>query len=511
MKLIRCLCTTLALAALPLAADPLSFVVLDGTTPGALLRYSEHGVTTIATLAAGGVGLTKDLKGNYMVVNGSTLFRVTPTGTVSTIVNVPSGSPNPQWVAVTADPLGSDLIAADNAQHAIWKIIAGSPFSLVAKIANYTVSNSAAMEDVEVLVDNSGNYVVLEDNSSTVQMFSITPAGTVTPIPLSGASVTSVAGLVPDGAGNYLFASWRENALYRLTPTGVVTQVAQSVTSGVLNHVGSIALNPDNGDIFVYSYTGQLLQVSADGSLITTIANPAAGSHLGVAMVAETYGALPHLAAGDVWTTGFYVLNTGNRPASYSISFYGDSGSPISLPFSGGSASTLQGTLPARGMTYVEAANPTAPLAVASGLISADATITVQALFRDHSADGNYYEAGVPASAGSNAFSIPFDATTFAATGVPLYTGFGLANLDPTNSATVTCVATDNTGATLPSGLLVTLPPLGHYSGYSGYNNFPALTGSRGTLTCSASSTVSAVALRFIGNAAFSSLPVLYK
>ena len=55
MKLIRCLCTTLALAALPLAADPLSFVVLDGTTPGALLRYSEHGVTTIATLAAGGV------------------------------------------------------------------------------------------------------------------------------------------------------------------------------------------------------------------------------------------------------------------------------------------------------------------------------------------------------------------------------------------------------------------------------------------------------------------------
>jgi len=502
MKLILYLCTALCLVVLPLAADPIAFVALNGLNPGTLLRYSGHSVTTIATLSGSnpigvtGVGLTKDNFGNYIVAFLSSILRVTPTGTVSTIAIAPSGS---QWLAVAADSLGN-LIVGDNEQHAIWRITPGRLMTAVIKIANYPVS-AAELEEVQVLVDSSGNYLVLEDNNSQVRMFSITPAGTVTPIPLSGASVKSIWGFVSDGAGNYLFGD-AAGALYRVTPAGVVTQVASILG------ISSIAVNPDTGDIVVATAGGQIVQVSADGSLITTIANPASGAEYVQAMVAETYGDLPHLAAGDVWTTGFYVLNTGNQPASYSISFYGDSGSPVSLPFSSGSSSSLQGTLPAQGMTYLEAADPTATVAVAAGLISADPTITVQALFRRSVGGGAYYEAGVPASAGSTAFTLPFDATTFAATGAPLYTGFALANLDPNNSANVTCIATDNTGAVIPNGVpLPALSPLGHYANFL----FPALTGKRGTLNCSSNTRMAALALRSIGGSAFSSLPVLYK
>ncbi len=51
------------------------------------------------------------------------------------------------------------------------------------------------------------------------------------------------------------------------------------------------------------------------------------------------------------------------------------------------------------------------------------------------------------------------------------------------------------------------LPPKGHWAGYL----FPALTGKRGTIDCSAGTLIAATALRFIGTNAFSSLPVIDK
>ena len=65
------------------------------------------------------------------------------------------------------------------------------------------------------------------------------------------------------------------------------------------------------------------------------------------------------------------------------------------------------------------------------GQVTADPSIVVQALFRQDD-NGAYYEAAVPSDSGSNEFLIPFDATTFAAAGVPFYTGFAIANMDQT-------------------------------------------------------------------------------
>ncbi len=220
--------------------------------------------------------------------------------------------------------------------------------------------------------------------------------------------------------------------------------------------------------------------------------------------------ALPHFAAQNIWTTGIFAVNTGNSQANFSIAFRDDSGKPLALPFATGTTNTLTGTLPPLGSAYYETGNPSGPLISGWGQVMSDPSIVIQALFRENSS-GTYYEAAVPSNSGSNEFEIPFDATAFAATGDPFYTGFAIANLDAVNSATVSCTARDNTGTVIPSAFNGAGPPplapLGHWAGYL----FPALTGKRGTIDCTSNTTIAAMALRFIGSNAFSSLPVIDK
>lgn len=229
------------------------------------------------------------------------------------------------------------------------------------------------------------------------------------------------------------------------------------------------------------------------------------------AAAASAISALPHFAAQDVWTTGIFVINTGAAPANFAIAFYDGDGQPVALPFGGGATNNLSATLPPLGAAYYEASDPAALLITGWGQITADPSIVVQALFREN-VNGTYYEAAVPSNAGSKEFEIPFDATKFAATGESLFTGFAIANLDPANSAAIACTARDSSGTVIPNAFTSetgppTLKPLGHWAGYL----FPALTGQRGTIDCVSNVNVSAIALRFLGTNAFSSLPVIDK
>jgi len=494
----------LLLAGLPVAADPISFVLISSSSTGALVRASAdfRSVTTIAPIV-NGTSVGKDLNGNYLVTTSSSLLRVTPTGVVTSIADAPTIPPT-GWVGVVTDSQGNYVIV-DNVQHAVWRI---SPSGAsVLKVANYTVTNVPEQEDATILIDPNGNYLVLEDNGSVAQMFSITPAGGVTPITMSGAAATATDGFVPDGAGNYLFASYRDDSVFRVTPGGVVS-VFSHVGSEICCNLTGMARNPNTGELVVPTFGGSVLHVNSNGNFVTTVAPSGSLLNHLQSIIAETYGALPHLTVGNVWTTGFFIVNSGNQPAQFSISFFDDSGNPVAIPFGApiGTVNAYQGTVPAGGMIYVEASNPSAPGPVAVwGLISSDPTVTVQALFR-RQVDTVYYEAAVGASPGSFGFTLPFDATTFAPTGDALYTGFAIVNLDTVNSAAVSCSAADQNGVTIPNGVpLPNLSPLGHYANYL----FTALTGLRGTLTCSSSTKVAALALRAIGTNTISTLPVI--
>ncbi|HEV2202428.1 MAG TPA: hypothetical protein VGR73_21635 [Bryobacteraceae bacterium] len=218
--------------------------------------------------------------------------------------------------------------------------------------------------------------------------------------------------------------------------------------------------------------------------------------------------ALPDLVAGDIWTTGFFVINTAPQAANYRINIIGDSGAPLPLKFASGLASVVSGTLPANGSVYFEASDPASPVQQGWGQVVADPSIVVHALFRDQRPDGNSYEAAVPSNpGGSKEFLAPFDYTTDAASQLQLTTGFAIANLDP-QTAIVTCTARDSGGNVIPNAVQVpALNPLGHWSGF----NFPALSGRRGTVDCTSNTNIAALAVRYFGPSTFSTLPVIPK
>ncbi len=220
--------------------------------------------------------------------------------------------------------------------------------------------------------------------------------------------------------------------------------------------------------------------------------------------------ALPEFAVGGGrFLTDFLVINNGSQAANFTINFYGDDGSPASLPFPGlGTISTLSDTVPPFGVNAYEGGDINGPTQGGWGLIQADPAITIQEVIRNRGGDHSYYEGAVPAYAGSSGFRLSFDATTFAPSGDQIYTGFAVANVDGMNPATVTCTARDFRGQVIPNAITIpTLNPLGHWANYL----FPALQGARGTLDCSSATNVAAVGLRFIGTDAFTSLPIVTK
>ncbi len=224
------------------------------------------------------------------------------------------------------------------------------------------------------------------------------------------------------------------------------------------------------------------------------------------APVAPPTAVIPQFAVGASFVTDFYVVNRGSSPANFSITFYSDNGSQVSVPYGAASVTTLTDTVPAGGAKYYEVGTPQGAAKSGSAMIAADPSITIQALFRRRGSDGSYYEAAVPAVTGSHEVQVPFDATTFSANGSQIYTGLGIANLDTNNSANLSCTARDSQGNDIPNAISAPpLNPLGHWAAYV----FPALTGKRGTLDCSSNTQIGAVGIRALGTNALSSLPVI--
>lgn len=253
--------------------------------------------------------------------------------------------------------------------------------------------------------------------------------------------------------------------------------------------------------------------ISFAGSVNVTVQNPTSGATSNavqflVAPVGSgnSSGGLAHYAVGSNWSTGIFVINTGSNTANYSISFFDDNGNPAQLPFATGSTSRLSGALAPYGSLYIEAANPSGPLTSGWGQIGADSSIVIQSLFRS-TLNNTHYEGSVASSTGSKAFELPFEGNNFALN-TPTYTGIAIANLDPANTALVTCIARDASGIVIPNAIAIpSIRPLGHWAGAT----FPLLVGQRGTLDCLSSTNVAVIGLRFIGTDTFSSLPVIKK
>jgi hypothetical protein len=252
-----------ALARLSVAGD-VSYVVLHRPNYEGLVRVSGDGSsrTTIAR-GVGGFGLAVDERGDYIVANASSLVRVTPLGVAGNIAAAPGGS---QWLGVAVDATGN-YILADNRQHAVWRV--SQDGRIVDKVAIYT-DQSKELEDVAVIVDRAGDYLLMEDHSFAAHFWLITPAGNVAPIPLHGDRITSCTSMVGDGAGAYLVASYREGAVFRVTSSGDVTKFADIPGRRCLG----LARNPETGELVtdVGLDPSVLWRIGANGSPVTQFA-----------------------------------------------------------------------------------------------------------------------------------------------------------------------------------------------------------------------------------------------
>jgi hypothetical protein len=431
-------------------------------------------------------------------------------------LGAPVGDPNSQ-AAVFNVAQNQYISMPTTATNAVFALDWFHPFTMMiwAK-TGYTSSNMILFAKEENSGNYRGPYLVIDNGDAGT-----TPKGggrfgallQATPSNAQGTSgnflgvETTVA--INDGAWHFLVATYDGNGqaggvrLYVDGAAASTTLYGNGNTLNGLTTLNSVPVTIGSRDMAGAPYNGLLAEAAIFGVALTAaqvrqLQNDASGVTAGI----------PHFAVGGPFVTSFSVVNSGSQSASFSISFHDDSGNPVSLPFTGlGSLATLSDAIVANGAKYYEAAGtPQGPTIAGSGVITADPSITVQALFRRLGSDGSYYEVAVASSAGVSEFQIPFDATVLAANGAQLFTGMAITNLDPANSANVTCTARDGAGNSIPNALTVpALKPLGHWADYL----FPALSGQRGTLDCVSTTRIGSIGLRALGANALSSLPVI--
>ncbi|MFN0106704.1 MAG: hypothetical protein ACKV2U_31995 [Bryobacteraceae bacterium] len=265
-------------AAPPVGASP-SYVVLQDLDEDSLIRVSADGksVTTIASGAAG-VGLARDRKGDYVVAARSALLRVTRSGVVTTIAKAPPGS---EWVAVVADAEGN-LIVADDTQHAVWRVAEdGNSILMIARHPGYL--RKQLWGAIGLAVEKSGDYLLLrEGDKRTLEFYRVTPAGAVSKIPLSGATLRFGGAMLPDEAGNYLFASCSP-AIFRITPKGVISELIR--LDDTYRYLSALARNPETGE-FVGARLQWIVRVGEGLSATDLTSSPKV--RIPMAILAET-------------------------------------------------------------------------------------------------------------------------------------------------------------------------------------------------------------------------------
>ena len=258
---------------------------------------------------------------------------------------------------VVVDPAG-DVYVADNG---IRKVTAAGVVTTFVDLSAVSGNLSqGAIRIGQLAVDASGNLYVAVTSDDTIRK--VTPAGVVTTLAgtagVTGSSdgtgtaaqFNNPQGVATDAAGNVYVADTGNNAIRKITPTGVVTTLAGGPTSGAADGVGPAAqfdgptaLATDAaGNIYVADTGNCTIRKITPGGVVTTLAGrpiEGAADGIGSAALFRYPQSIAVDSVGDI-----YVADTANdtirkiTPAGDVTTMAGKAGVPGSVDGTGSAA-----------------------------------------------------------------------------------------------------------------------------------------------------------------------------
>ncbi|HTT42639.1 MAG TPA: NHL repeat-containing protein [Steroidobacteraceae bacterium] len=292
-------------------------------------------------------GLATDSAGNVYVAdsNNNTIRKVTPAGVVTTLAGTAGVSGSADGIGASASflwPVGVATDAADNVYVAvndtIRKITPAGVVTTLAGTAGVTGSadgvGAAARfwDPIGIATDSAGNLYVADYSTAIIRK--VTAGGVVTTLAGTAGVAGSADGigaaarfygptsLATDNAGNLYVADWYDNAIRKVTSSGVVTHLAggsvleSGSTDGsaaMARFSGPMGVATDSaGNVYVADeFNNEVRKVTPEGE-VTTVAGTASvvGNADGTGAAASF--AAPEGVAADRTGT-LYVADTGNR------------------------------------------------------------------------------------------------------------------------------------------------------------------------------------------------------
>ena len=213
-----------------------------------------------------------------------------------------------------------------------------------------------------------------------------------------------------------------------------------------------------------------------------------------------------HIAAGGQWTTSFTLINIDAIPAPYTLSFFKDDGTPLTLSIGGKSVTSVVDPvgIPIGGSVVLQTDSGPVELQGWASLATTGGKIAGTAVFRSHLANRtDDFEAAVPlASQVDHRFIIAFDNTD------GFVTGIALANPDPSIAAQIVVTFRDENGAQIVARPL-SMNAMTHMAFLVPSDlNYPETAGKRGVVEFKTVNHIAALGLRYIVVGGTASHPV---